>query len=51
MRESLGVKTHRRNDSKSSFGGLTCECLGFGFGLQHGPVSVACGGAETERMR
>ena len=51
MRESLGAQTHRRNESKGSVAGLTCECRGFGLGMQHGPVAAACGAAETERMR
>jgi hypothetical protein len=51
MREPLGVKTHRRNESKGLVAGLTCEFVGFGLQMQHGPVSAACGGAETERMR
>ena len=45
------LKTHRHNESEGPAAGLTCESVGSGLPMQHGPVPVACGGAETERMR
>jgi hypothetical protein len=48
---AIGCKTHRHNESEGPAAGLTCELTGFGPAMQHGPVPVACDGAETERMR
>ena len=45
------LKTHRRNESEGPVAGLTCEWSDCGLAMQHGPVPIACNGAEIERMR